>query len=168
MKSKVGLLCAVLVSVLFSACEKDLFDLEKYREVVKSSFPIVEIDPNHTWTTIGTAQVELSLNMGTGKQYDVRIYDENPIGSKGDITLLGQGSISDGGLLSTEIDYPLAQQYVFVALLNPNRFMTVYPVAIKDGKIEETIGMQPAAQIGSRFALRHGHPRRCQGRRPLL
>ena len=146
MKSKAGLLCAVLVSVLFSACEKDLFDLEKYRQVVKSSFPIVEIDPNHTWTTIGTAQVELSLSMGTGEQYDVRIYDENPIGSKGDITLLGQGSVSDGGLLTTEIDYPLAQQYVFVALLDPNLFMTVYPVAIKDGKIEETIGTQPAAQ----------------------
>ena len=95
----------VLLSLVFTSCERDLFDLEKYRQTVAAAFPVMNVDPEHTWTTIGTASVELGVNMGTGETYDVRIYDENPIGNPDSLTLLAQGTVDDGEVLSTVLSY---------------------------------------------------------------
>lgn len=136
----------VLLSLVFTSCERDLFDLEKYRQTVAAAFPVMNVDPEHTWTTIGTASVELGVNMGTGEAYDVRIYDENPIGNPDSLTLLAQGIVNDGEVLSTVLSYTLDKNYVFVALFDKDRYMSVYPFGITDGKIEGVISDEPTEE----------------------
>lgn len=146
MDSKKSILSLVLLSLLLTGCEKDLFDLEKYRANMAAAFPFADVDPQHTWTTIGTAEVALGLQMNTGEEYDVRIYDEDPIGSTESLTLLAQGTVKDGESLNTRLSYTLDKNYVFVALFDKDNFMSVYPFGIVDGKIEGVIGTEPAEE----------------------
>ena len=146
MDGKKSILSLVLLSLLLTGCEKDLFDLEKYRANMAAAFPFADVDPQHTWTTIGTAEVALGLQMNTGEEYDVRIYDEDPIGSTESLTLLAQGTVKDGESLNTRLSYTLDKNYVFVALFDKDNFMSVYPFGIVDGKIEGVIGIEPAEE----------------------
>ena len=146
MDGKKSILSLVLLSLLLTGCEKDLFDLEKYRANMAAAFPFADVDPQHTWTTIGTAEVALGLQMNTGEEYDVRIYDEDPIGSTESLTLLAQGTVKDGESLNTRLSYTLDKNYVFVALFDKDNFMSVYPFGIVDGKIEGVIGTEPAEE----------------------
>lgn len=134
-----------LTTLAITSCKEDYFDAERYHEIVKESFPVANVDPQHTWSTIESASVQVTVSLNDSETYRLKIYDQSPLGKPKDLTLLGEGSVRSGQTFTTTISYPTAQPYVFVALFDKQNYMKVYPMGITDGKIEGLISSQAAA-----------------------
>ena len=129
-----------LLSLGVTSCKDDVtFDQETYNNLIKEAFPVKNVDPNHQWTTVGVANTSIAVNTGTGDTYQVKIYDENPIGYKGTLKLYGEGRVADGNTLDMKISYPLAQAWAYVTLFDSQNYMSVYPTLIQDGLLEVNI-----------------------------
>ena len=129
-----------LLSLGVTSCKDDVtFDQETYNNLIKEAFPVKNVDPTHQWTTVGVANTSIAVNTGTGDTYQVKIYDENPIGYKGILKLYGEGRVADGNTLDMKISYPLAQAWAYVTLFDSQNYMSVYPALIKDGLLEVNI-----------------------------
>lgn len=148
LKSKILLGFSVLTLGLTSCHDDVSFDQDTYDTLVQLSFPVQNIDPNHDWSTIGSATVSLTVNSETGTTFQVRIYEENPIGHQGALTKLGEGIVAGNETAAIRFSYRLAQPSAYVALFDPDNYMTVYPVTIKDGSASVVIQM-PAPGEGT-------------------
>ena len=134
-----------LLSLGVTSCKDDVtFDQETYDNLIKEAFPVKNVDPTHQWTTVGVANTSIAINTGTGDTYQVKIYDENPIGYKGTLKLYGEGRVADGNTLDMKISYPLAQAWAYVTLFDSQNYMSVYPALIKDGLLEVNISTNTA------------------------
>ena len=129
-----------LLSLGVTSCKDDVsFDQETYDDLIKKSFVIENVDPTHQWATVGVANTNIAINTGTGDTYKVKIYDQNPIGYKGTLKLLGEGNIVDGDSLNMKISYPIAKAYAYVTLFDSENYMSVYPALIKDRLLDVAI-----------------------------
>ena len=134
-----------LLSLGVTSCKDDVtFDQETYDNLIKKSFVIENVDPTHQWATMGVAKTSISINTGTGDTYQVKIYDQNPIGYEGTLKLLGEGRVTDGNTLDMNVSYPLAQAYAYVTLFDSQNYMSVYPAVIKDNVLEVDISTNTA------------------------
>lgn len=134
-----------LLSLGVTSCKDDVtFDQDTYDNLIKEAFPVKNVDPTHQWTTVGVANTSIAVNTGTGDTYQVKIYDENPIGYKGILKLYGEGRVADGNTLDMKISYPLAQAWAYVTLFDSQNYMSVYPALIKDGLLEVNISTNTA------------------------
>lgn len=126
-----------LLSLGVTSCKDDVvFDQASYDEYLRKSFVIENVDPNHQWATVGVANASITVNTGTEDTYQVKIYEQNPIGYKGTLKLLGEGRVADGNTLDMKISYCLAKAYAYVTLFDSENYMSVYPAVIKDGLLE--------------------------------
>lgn len=126
-----------LLSLGVTSCKDDVvFDQASYDEYLRKSFVIENVDPNHQWATVGVANASITINIGTKETYQVKIYEQNPIGYKGTLKLLGEGRVADGNTLDMKISYCLAKAYAYVTLFDSENYMSVYPALIKDGLLE--------------------------------
>lgn len=131
-------LCTIL-AMMVSSCEKDLFDLEKYKELVKEAFPIAEVDENHTWTTMGTLTSHINVVGDYGKQYVVGVYLENPLVSN-EVTTLYKDTINGEGTIEASFSYPLSADMVYIGVFDPVGRRVVEVASINNGRIEANIG----------------------------
>lgn len=126
-----------LLSLGVTSCKDDVvFDQASYDEYLRKSFVIENVDPNHQWATVGVANASITINIGTKETYQVKIYEQNPIGYKGTLKLLGEGRVADGNTLDMKISYCLAKAYAYVTLFDSENYMSVYPAVIKDGLLK--------------------------------
>ena len=134
-----------LLSLGVTSCKDDVtFDQDTYDNLIKEAFPVKNVDPTHQWATVGVANTSIAVNTGTGDTYQVKIYDENPIGYKGILKLYGEGRVADGNTLDMKISYPLAQAWAYVTLFDSQNYMSVYPTLIQDGLLEVNISTNTA------------------------
>jgi len=141
-------------SLAVTSCKDDVtFDQKTYDDMIKKAFVIENVDPNHQWATVGVANTNITVNTGTGDNYKVKIYDQNPISYEGTLKLLGEGRVDDGNTLDMKISYPLAQAYAYVTLFDSENYMSVYPALIKDGLLEVDIEANTAKAAPRRAGI---------------
>ena len=145
-----------LLSLGVTSCKDDVtFDQETYDNLIKEAFPVKNVDPTHQWTTVGVANTSIAVNTGTGDTYQVKIYDENPIGYKGTLKLYGEGRVADGNTLDMKISYPLAQAWAYVTLFDSQNYMSVYPTLIQDGLLQVNINNTQTKKAPHRVGSSH-------------
>jgi len=145
-----------LLSLGVTSCKDDVtFDQDTYDNLIKEAFPVKNVDPTHQWTTVGVANTSIAVNTGTGDTYQVKIYDENPIGYKGILKLYGEGRVADGNTLDMKISYPLAQAWAYVTLFDSQNYMSVYPTLIQDGLLQVNINNTQTKKAPHRVGSSH-------------
>ena len=143
-----------LLSLGVTSCKDDVsFDQETYDELINKAFPVENVDPTHQWATVGVANTAISVNTGTKDTYQVKIYNQDPISSKGTLKLLGEGRVTDGSILNMKISYPLAQAWAYVTLFDSQNYMSVYPALIKDGLLEVDINNTQTKKASRRAGI---------------
>lgn len=149
MKSKV-LIGLGLLALGVTSCKKDVvFDQEAYNNLVKQSFVVENVDPSHTWATMGTATANISVNEAVSGSYAVSIYANYPtVGTTP--TLLGSGKVENGSAVSLSFSYPLSQDMVFVAIVNKDGHRQVKPVAISGNRLTCNFGTSQASHVSRR------------------
>ena len=113
-KLLIGLAC---VSSVLTACKDDYFDQEKYDSRLKQSFPVEDVDPNHTWAVYGSAKACIAVAGDASETYTVEVYKEDPTVSKS-LTLLATGTASGLNNITLQFSYELASPTVYVSLYN--------------------------------------------------
>ena len=107
-----------LGAVAFTSCvdnDKNLFDVEKTKELYQSSFPVQNIDPSMDWKTTQGVNVSVSVNEDMGTNYKVQLFDANPLNKNSNARLLAEGYANQDMKLETTMDCPTALTTVFVA-----------------------------------------------------
>jgi LruC domain-containing protein len=143
-----------LLSLGVTSCKDDItFDQETYDQLVDAAFPVQNVDPTHQWATVGVANTIINVNTGTKDVYQVKIYEQNPIGYQGTLKLLGEGRITDGDALKMKISYQLAQPWAYVTLFDSQNYMSVYPALIKDGVLNVDVNNAKTPNASRRAGL---------------
>ena len=154
--SKQFFVALALLSLGVTSCKDDItFDQEAYNDLINKSFPVEDVDPNHEWATVSVANTNIAINTGSGDTYRVKIYDQNPIGYDGTLTLLGEGRVADGNTLDMKISYPLAQAWAYVTLFDSQNYMSVYPTLIQDGLLQVNINNTQTKKAPHRVGSSH-------------
>lgn len=126
------LISLTCVSLGLTACSDDYFDQEAYDAKLKQAFPVDDVDPTHTWATMGTAQINATVNGDYGETYRVAVYKENPL-TTSPVTLLTAASVTSGSQASLTLSFPLASPFVYVACYDKYNRYLVKAVEVSDG-----------------------------------
>lgn len=133
MRCKLLWATAVLVLGVMSCKEDAVFDQNNYNNLVISSFPVENVDPNQDWATVGTAWAEVSVNLDYDVTYDVGLYLDNPIGSA-QATRVCERKVKSGESFSTAFSYKLASPVVYVGVFDPQGRGLAQAVKIENGR----------------------------------
>lgn len=137
----------VVLALGLTSCKDDItFDQEGYDNMIKASFPVQNIDPDHDWATIGTATAAVTINLKAGETYKVKLYDANPVGVNEAVTLLQEGTVRNGETLKCTFSYKLASPSVFVGVFDSQNFMSIYHGTVQNGVLNMTLGGTTAAR----------------------
>ena len=148
-KGKIFVAIAAL-SMVITSCKKDaVFDQARYDDLLKASFPVENVDPFQTWTTLSTAMAEVSINLDYGVTYDVGLYLENPIGAT-QATRVYEKKVKSGESFSTAFTYRTASPVVYVGVFDPQGRGMAQVVPIKDGRAEADINTNITASARQR------------------
>lgn len=96
-----------------SSCSTNVFDEEKYKEIVEYLSPVDSVDQNHTWKLDTVYEVRLTADVGIGAT-DVLILSDDPLMQSADV--LAQRSIADGQTVSLSFSAPLLSTDFHAAL----------------------------------------------------
>lgn len=140
--------CLAFLSLGLTACKKDYFDQEAYDQLVKQSFPVEDIDEQHTWATMGSAVADVTVLGDYEEKYTLCISLENPLSSN-TLTSLYETDAKSGDVVSATITYPLDQEYVYLALYDSKGRRLVESAKIENNHIEAAIGI--GTTTNSRF-----------------
>lgn len=128
------------LSLLITSCSDEVkFDQEAYDRMVKNSFVVENVDPQHTWATVGLASADITFNGDFGTTYEVGIYLDNPIKSS-EATLLYESSVEGSGTVSANVSLPLAQDKVYIGVFDSKGRGMAESVPVVNGRITATIG----------------------------
>lgn len=138
--TKTLLAIAAMLALTVSCSDEEYFDKEAYDKLITSAFPISDVDPDHDWQTIGSADVQITLMQSEEGQSTIRIYDGEP--SESGTSMLAKQSLSNGETMKTSINYPIANPNVVISLTDPDGYRGYYYRTIEDGQLITNVGDQ--------------------------
>ncbi|MBR1411200.1 MAG: DUF4842 domain-containing protein [Prevotella sp.] len=109
------------------------------------------IDPNQTWSTAVSAQVNVNLNLDYGETYDVYIFTSNPVLDK-NAAYLGTAVIASGQTKAISFARPADVQTLYAAYMDSKGNMFAIPFSAS----EENVTLGVAAKGASHVARRAG------------
>ena len=80
-----------------------------------------EIDPNQDWKMTKEVQGTVNVNLGTGKDYTLLMFDKNPFVNDDAVYYLKQ-TITDGSNSTYNVAVPSAQKQLYVTLIDNNNY----------------------------------------------
>ena len=134
-----------LLALSLTSCNKDVvFDQAKYDNMVSEAFVVDQVDPGHTWATLGTGHASIAVNDIVSGNYEVTLFRDYPTSGASPVYLC-KGLVENGGTLDLTFSYPLADTTLYVAAVDPNGHRQVKPVSITNGQVNCHFGEQAAA-----------------------
>ncbi len=100
----------VIFTTALAGCQnEDIYLAEdintvKYNQAFRDMFG--EIDPNQDFNMATLLKANIQVNFGTGKEYTVKFYTDNPRVNKDDTYLLGKFTVKDGVAQEVQLDVP--------------------------------------------------------------
>ena len=149
MRSKLLWAAALLVVVMTSCKKEAVFDQNNYDNLVKSSFPVQNVDPQQDWATVGTATAEVSINLDYDVTYDVGLYLDNPIGAT-QATRVYEKKLKSGESFTTTFSYKLASPVVYVGIFDPQGRGMAQVVKIENGRAVADINTNVTSSVRQR------------------
>ena len=114
-------ICAVTTVNL--SCSRNVFDQEKYQEIIDSLSPVDTIDPNHDW--ILNASKVLIVNVPEIENVErIQVLTANPR-EEGDAEIVGEAFASSGDRVTMSISYPKIVSTLYVAAVDEEGYYTI-------------------------------------------
>lgn len=101
-----------------ASCRKDVYDEEKYKEIIKYLSPVDSVDQHHTWQLTTNCSFSFTADAGSDVEM-VRVFTGNPLTNE-DAELMAQTSISNGETVSLSVTAPTIQTTFYAALVDKN------------------------------------------------
>ena len=123
----------VVVTLLgITSCSKDLYDKDQYEKYLDVNSPVDSIDIRHQWVLSKTQQYRLVANAGNNIEVAM-ILSDNPLANS-TAHVLNQAKTSDGGTVALTVTIPMAQTYLYGALVDKDGkyYVVQFPVTQTD------------------------------------
>lgn len=148
-----------LLALCLTSCKKDaVFDQEKYDNLVKESFVVDNVDPNHNWATVGTGTATVTVSDVVSGSYEVTVFKDYPVAGSQPVYLC-QGTVENGSTLDMKFSYPIALKTLYVAAVDRNGHRQVKAVPVENGRLRCVFGQAAASsRQGARRAATSGQP----------
>ncbi|MBQ9261968.1 MAG: LruC domain-containing protein [Prevotella sp.] len=125
MRRNVNLFLTALVVVLglVSCGEKDVYDPERHKEIIRYLSPVDSVDQKHTWqlTENHTYMVSIDARVGAKR---LEIYSENPITSS-EAEMMSRVFVSDGQTVTLTVSMPSLATTLYAAIVDGDGKYTV-------------------------------------------
>ncbi len=134
MKRVIGsLLMAVVVMLLLSACKKDLFEPEAYREVLTMAFPVDTVDANHDWNLLQTKIIAVNANVDDPQIRQLQILTDDPASGKAEV--VGECPTTSGITSNIVVEVPMGVQHYYAALKTSTGRYYATPFTLGQGTV---------------------------------
>jgi len=109
------ILALAVPALLLSGCTKNYFDAGTYDDVLEESFPVSGVYTGHSWTTISSNNINITLDKTSDADYGVYIYDADPEASS-EVTELLCVTLPGISSISAAYSYESLYDVVFVVV----------------------------------------------------
>ena len=113
------------VTIVLSSCVRNMFDQERYQEIVDDQSTVDKVDENHDWqlSTTKTLMVDIS---GVENIERIQVFSENPAESAL-ASILGEAYVSEKSVVSMSMTYPNMKDLLYAAAIDDEDNYTVVP-----------------------------------------
>ena len=130
------LMAALFLLPAMISCDRDVFDEDKYIEVVKTLSPVDSIESTHMFRTTENYLVNINANVNTGTER-VLILTGNPTAGETSY-ILASTYLSDGERMSIRFSAPVILTQFYAALVNSEEEYTVARFDAGQGSVDFT------------------------------
>ncbi|MGN0258465.1 MAG: LruC domain-containing protein [Bacteroides sp.] len=134
-----GVLILLLLTSL-SSCMEDLFNEELVQKLYEDAFPVKDIDPNLDWKMTRVVTASVKVNDNNGSEYDILIYDTNPLEESSTATLLCKSEPTTKSDFSTRFDCPSYLNELFICKRDTAHRVVAQMVSIRNNSVSTTFG----------------------------
>ena len=113
------------VTMVLSSCVRNMFDQQKYEEIVEDQSPVPDVDKNHDWM-LSTSQILMVDVSGLENIKRIRVFSENPAESSS-ASVVGEAYVSEKSVVSMSITYPDTKEVLYAAAIDGDDYYTVAP-----------------------------------------
>lgn len=119
----------------FLSCKRNVFDEEKYIEIVTQQSPVDSIEAGHNFTLAASHQIKVTANVEAGAKW-LRILTDNPTTGHA-ATILGETYCADGETVSLTFSAPVNQTAFYAALVDADEIhYTLRQFSASDSEID--------------------------------
>lgn len=125
-----------------ASCSKDVYDEEKYQEIIRYLSPVDSVDQRHTWSLTDVHTYRFTADAGSNIQ-SVCVFTENPLTSR-NAELMNQVPLSSGNEVILSVSVPSIVNTLYAALVDKsgNFYVTSFSTSARDISFEDaTVGM---------------------------
>ena len=113
----------VVGGLMLTSCGKDVYDEEKYNEILDEASPVDSVDAKHTWELTQDHIYEVEANVNVGARSFLILLDDPLTALNAEV--VAQGEIEDGGRVITAATVPTRTSELYAALVDANGLYTV-------------------------------------------
>ena len=118
----VFLCCVILV---LSSCVRNMFDEQRYQEIMDDASTVDKVDENHDWQ-LSTSKVLMVDVSGLEGVERIQVFSGNPLESSS-ASIVGEAFVSEKNVVSMAITYPTLEEVLYAAAIDSEDNYTVAP-----------------------------------------
>jgi hypothetical protein len=114
----------------------------------------VSIDPKQDWNMTQNVTTKVSLNMGTGKDYTVYVFNDSPFDSD-DAVYYSMNTVTDGASMRQTITVPKGQEMLYISVFDSDGSSVSKRIFLSGDEVDVSFG--DGTTRAARRAMRRGN-----------
>ena len=114
----------------------------------------VSIDPKQDWNMTQNVTTKVSLNMGTGKDYTVYVFNDSPFDSD-DAVYYSMNTVTDGASMRQTITVPKGQEMLYISVFDSDGSSVSKRIFLSGDEVDVSFG--DGTTRATRRAMRRGN-----------
>ena len=143
----------LLMVVGISGCMEDLFNEELVQKLYEDAFPVKDIDPKLDWKMTRVVTASVKVNDNYESEYDILIYDTNPLEENSSATLLCKSEPTTKSDFNTRFDCPSYLNELFICKRDTANRVVAHMVSIVNNSVSTTFGETASTRTFSTRAV---------------
>jgi len=116
-------LCCVIM--VLSSCVRNMFDEQRYQEIMDDASTVDKVDENHDWQ-LSTSKVLMVDVSGLEGVERIQVFSGNPLESSS-ASIVGEAYVLEKNVVSMAITYPTLEEVLYAAAIDSEDNYTVAP-----------------------------------------
>ena len=113
------------VTMVLSSCVRNMFDEQRYQEIMDDASTVDNVDENHDWQ-LSTSKVLMVDVSGLEGVERIQVFSGNPLESSS-ASIVGEAYVLEKNVVSMAITYPTLEEVLYAAAIDSEDNYTVAP-----------------------------------------
>ena len=113
------------VTMVLSSCVRNMFDEQRYQEIMDDASTVDNVDENHDWQ-LSTSKVLMVDVSGLEGVERIQVFSGNPLESSS-ASIVGEAYVLEKNVVSMAITYPTLEEVLYAAAIDSEDNYTVSP-----------------------------------------